>query len=284
MKPFSIAVFAFTLWLNILTFERFHPAGYLDGLKQSFTLGTNYNFNASILKFGELKTKLEGKVDVYPFAGATIMASGMDYFPRPCLQSYEAYSPYLSELDAAHLRGQYAPDYVYFDIEAGPDYPSLDDGLSWPELLTRYEPVGGDFYLILRKSFIPRNFEKVLYSEGDIGFNQTIPLNAGLVWAEIDVEKSAYGQLVGQIYKDPIINIAISVGSKQPMLRLVPGSAKAGFLISPFVPDAKTFYRLYNYQDWIRENQVLAFALTVSGDSACYKPKVHVKLYQLQLK
>jgi len=208
----------------------------------------------------------------------------MDYRPRPCLQSYEAYTPDLAELDAAHLRGKHSPDYIYFSVNAGPNYPSGDDGLSWPELLTRYEPYGIDYYLILKRSAVARTYVKTLICQTNIGFNQLLQVPSGLIWAEMDIQKSMYGKVVSQFYKPPIVNIVFSVNG-QPLqeLRLVAGMAKAGFLISPFIPNTYSFYLLYCGQQ-LTNQQVRAFAITVTGDSACYKKTIPIKLYTIQLK
>ena len=56
------------------------------------------------------------------------------------IQSYAAFTPELADLNAAYLRSSHAPDNVFFECAPIDDhYPSLDDGLSWPVLLTRYD-------------------------------------------------------------------------------------------------------------------------------------------------
>ena len=78
--------------------------------------------------------KVHGSVDIYPWGQSFLLARDMDYRPRPVIQSYLAYTQKLEELNAAHLRGKNAPDWIFFSFGTIDDrYTSLDDApLSGP--------------------------------------------------------------------------------------------------------------------------------------------------------
>src|ERR1035441_1393707 len=81
--------------------------------------------------------KIKGEVDTYPGNAGMLLAHGLDYHPRPVMLSHSVDTPELAELNAAFLRSACAPANVVFQIAPIDDhFPSLDDGRSWPELLT----------------------------------------------------------------------------------------------------------------------------------------------------
>ena len=83
-----------------------------------------------------------GTVDVYPHRQDALFAYGLNYAPRPATQSLIATAPSLARLDAAFLLSPAAPQSILFDIQAvDNNYPSILDGLSWPNLLTQYDIV-----------------------------------------------------------------------------------------------------------------------------------------------
>jgi hypothetical protein len=86
-----------------------------------------------------------GTADMYGSALSRLLVSGLAWSPRPVLESYSAYTPALARLDADHLTGAAAPDNVFFRPDPI-DYrlPALEDGLSWPALLSLYMPAGYD--------------------------------------------------------------------------------------------------------------------------------------------
>jgi len=80
-----------------------------------------------------------GTSDIYSYNQTDLLASGNLYNPRPIFQGYSAYTPKLCLANRAHLLSPSAPDNVFFRVETiDQRLPSLDDGASWPVLLSRY--------------------------------------------------------------------------------------------------------------------------------------------------
>ena len=194
--------------------------------------------------------EFSGTVDGYPAEAHAILAHHRAYDPRPVIESYAAYTPELAELNAAHLRGDHAPDTILFDVRPFDGrFPSLTDGLSWPELLTRYDvkDTAGRL-LFLQKATSPRAFTLAPIAQTEIALAEIVaipPLSEGPIWARIDVHATWFGALWSALYKpSPLLfNVQTSSGEVFETY-LVPALARAGFLLSPVIADRTAFARL----------------------------------------
>ncbi|MBI1853773.1 MAG: hypothetical protein HYR85_25840 [Planctomycetes bacterium] len=191
---------------------------------------------------------LDGTVDVYPTDLNLVLVNGLRYQPRPIPQSYSAYTPYLARLNADHLEGSGAPDYVLFTPE-GIDgrLPSEEDGLSWPSLLTRYEDVGAvKPYRILKRRQTPLEVRWQQIDVQTIGRKSAVQLPPhearALLWATFDVRLKFAGRLGAVFYKIPPLYVELTTSTGATgRFRLIPGVARTGFLISPLVLTADDF-------------------------------------------
>lgn len=236
--------------------------------------------------------ELNGGVDVYPWDQAVIFAHGLRYAPRPVFQSYSAYAPALAEMNAAHLRSRRAADNLLFTLRTlDGRFPSLDDGCSWPELLTRYNVQGAtkDFVL-LKKSATPRAYHLVPLTDSLIRFAEPVALPAasnGPVWAELEINKTPLGTLIAALYKPPTLVLAVSLRDGQRLyFRLIPGMTRSGFLLSPLINDNASFVELATHDGRsLTESEVTSvtvFALTQSGSTACYQSPMRLRCYRLE--
>ena len=116
--------------------------------------------DAGIRLFNPLP-KVSGTVDLYPNELANIFANDLPYNPRPIPQSFSAYTAKLAQINAAHLRTKDAADSILFDINPiDKRLSSMEDGLSWPEILTRYDIKNFEKrYLLLEKRAEPRSYQ-----------------------------------------------------------------------------------------------------------------------------
>jgi hypothetical protein len=81
-------------------------------------------------------------VDVYPWNIHLLLENKLNYLPRPVIQSYIAYTPYLEDLNFNHYNSDKAPKFVLYDYE-GSDYryPLFDETKMNLVLLKRYKIV-----------------------------------------------------------------------------------------------------------------------------------------------
>ncbi len=230
---------------------------------------------------------IRGSVDVYGDRQSIVIAHALDYHPRPVWQSYIAYDRALAEMNAAHLRGSDAPDSVLFGMSITDErFPSLDDGLSWPDLLTRYRPVAAMPEMLLLERAANRGAARLVprhVLRARLGDRIALPSDCGdLVWANIEVETTAAGKLLAMIYKVPEITLTVeTAGGERLGGRLVRRSAAAGFLLSPVIVGPLDFGAVAAGQtSTLARRRVTALVVAGTGP---YRPEVTIVLRELQI-
>ena len=235
---------------------------------------------------------LTGDVDVYPWNQAALFAHGLRYHPRPVIQSYSAYTPELAELNAAYLRSDRAASNILFEIRLVNDrYPSLDDGRSWPELLTRYDirDTNGTFVL-LKRSAVPREYHLTPFQDLAVHFGEPVMLpdtTNGPIWAEMEINKTILGSAVSTFYKPPVLTLAVSLrDGRQLCYHLIPGMVRNGFLLSPLIQNTPSFISLAAADGWgdlagLEVTSVTVSADTQSHSTHCYQSPLRLRLYHL---
>ena len=85
---------------------------------------------------------LDGSGDVIPSVQSELIASGLEYRPRPTIQEYTTYSASLIDRNRRFFSGPRAPKYLLFapgSIDGR--HPASAEGPLWPLFLSLYEPV-----------------------------------------------------------------------------------------------------------------------------------------------
>jgi hypothetical protein len=215
--------------------------------------GLEADFAASVPVVPALPWRPPGTADIYSSGQLRLFATGLTWAPRPVLQSYAAYTPRLARLNLDHLIGAAAPENIFFRPEPI-DFrlPSLEDGLSWPALLSLYDPASYDAALDLawlRRADHPAKLAEpgppLLVSEPRLGETVTLPATPMALWARIDVRPTIAGRLAGLLLRTPFLDIRLDFADgRSEEFRFIPGMASPGFLISPFVTTALDFLRL----------------------------------------
>jgi len=232
-----------------------------------------------------------GTTDLYPADLSALIASGSNWSPRPVFQSYTAYTPALLSLNREHLIKS-PPSRIYFNVAPiDGRYPSLEDDLSWPLLLSDYEPVAFDGdYAVLQRRDLPKPIginEPILAGTRMLGTQVEIPDHTGPIWAEIDVKPTLLGRLVSAAYKNPLLMIILKYddGSTRTY-RFIAGLGKAGFLLSPTVQSGRDFVALQS----TRFNAIFADKFPVgfeisghSGTRFLWSKSFSIKLYTMSL-
>lgn len=199
---------------------------------------------------------LDGTTDIYSYNQVVLIANNLLWSPRPTLQSYMAYSPRLALQNAQHLQGAHAPQNIIFKLQTIDNrYPALDDGLSWPAIIENYMPIGAikSGLLLRRKSaekFLPADFSLNAWDVShsySLGTEVDLPYREGKwLWVALDVKPSLAGKAFSFLYKLPELEMTIQRrdGVAQTF-RLIASSARAGFLLSPYIGDTPSFQRLF---------------------------------------
>jgi hypothetical protein len=237
--------------------------------------------------------KIHGTVDVYPHRQDVVFAYGLDYHPRPVVSSLVATAPVLAEVNARHLRGPAAPQTVLFDMEeVDVNFPTMLDGASLPELLTRYDVIDtSGAMLVLGRAASPRAYHFDPLPSRPGRFDEPIPVpdsGAAPVWAHVRFRPRVAGRLLSALYKPPTLVIAVHTRDGiDNQYRLLPTLAdQQGFLLSPLIKDRAAYSRLAS-RSWssdLSSARVDAMTITVEDGSqdASFDPDFTVEFQRLE--
>lgn len=226
---------------------------------------------------------LAGTTDIYSYDQWSLLASGNAWNPRPIFQSYSAYTPGLAAMNRDHLLNQTRPDNILFSLQTiDARFPSLDDGASWPTIITNYAPIGrASSHLILRRKFehTASSTSMTALSHATYGFEAEIavPEFEGAVYVTFDIRPTNFGRLENTLFKSPQIElIAKLFGGDERHYRIVPEMARSGFVISPLVETTEDFLMLYGYSSFLDQKRVKSFSLRSSGGGISWNHQVGV--------
>lgn len=233
---------------------------------------------------------LAGTTDIYSYDQWALLASGNAWSPRPILQSYSAYTSSLANLNREHLLSHTRPDNILFSLQTiDARFPSLDDGASWPTIISNYAPIGNaSSRLILRRKFeetaTPASMTAL--SQAIYGFEAEIPVPEfeGAVYLTLDIRPTNLGRVQNALFKNPPIElIAKLVGGEERHYRIVPEMARSGFVISPLIETTEDFLMLYGYSSFLDQQRVKSFSLRSSGVKISWNQQVGVTFQGLEL-
>ena len=234
---------------------------------------------------------ISGTVDLYPNEMSTIFAYDLEYQPRPTVQSFSAYTPHLARLNRDHLTQSDAADNILFDLNPiDRRLPSFEDGLSWPEILTRYDITDiENRYLLLQRNAQPRQYQiKPTQSKVKVSMNEWFDVGDAQqpVWGEIDIHPNLIGKLTTAILRLPPLNMEIETADGLVTgYRTIGDIMSEGFLLSPVLSSRWDFadFASSDWQDRLALKQVKRFRIVADGFNAMrYPAKYQVSLNQLE--
>lgn len=239
--------------------------------------------------------QLKGSVDVIPSQQSRVMASGLDYSPRPSFQEYSTYTPALIAANRAFLEGPGAPAWVLFGPESGFGdmtldlrYPNLTEGGLWLDLLRLYRPerhIGDLVALRRRDAPVPLVLGEPRSSE--VGFGDIVPVapvperdGISAVFATLDVRPTPLGRLVAFVYKPPPLTIAVHFDDgHERHYRFLSGMGAPGFVLSPLVDNASEFEELADGLPSPPDRIVTGFSIEAPPRlSALLSPRIAVSM------
>ncbi|MCZ7647578.1 MAG: hypothetical protein M5U26_20360 [Planctomycetota bacterium] len=240
--------------------------------------------------------EIQGDVDLYPLMQGLLVAHGMERRTRPINQSFQAYTPGLAERNAAFLRGPDAPSTVLFDLDpVDGRLPALDDALSLPEILTRYDLRGrAEQYARFERLPEPRWFEHVPLAEREARFGEWIPVpwsDEAPIWARLEFEPTLGGRVLDALWRRARLNLELTYGAAEgpsrAAFRIVPGCARAGFLLSPlldanFAVGLLTAPAAPGILQGRRVRQIMIRPVGVLADTPGFQPAFKVSFHELR--
>jgi hypothetical protein len=156
-------------------------------------------------------------VDVIDFQQWTAVLNNFNYHPRPIIQGYSAYTPYLQSLNLAFYESAQRPEFVILNIETI-DYrfPTLDDAPLLPFLLQNYKIVGQEkgFLIMQQNGTDHRSLQLKLIHEQTVAFEQRLdlsPFNDKIFVMKVDIRPTLWGKLITTLYHAPILTMDLLV-------------------------------------------------------------------------
>ena len=232
---------------------------------------------------------LNGSTDIYSFNQSSLIASGNTWSPRPVFQSYAVFSPVLAEINRQHLLGIKSPENIIFSVEPiDGRVPSIEDGPSWPVLLSDYKPsrLEKNFLFLQKRRDIHHSEEPIILKSGIHTFGERImlPDSGQPIFVRITVDPTLAGRLVGFLFKPSQLQITCELknGSKK-QFRLIAGMAKAGFIISPLIESTNEFTMLFGQNGYLDRKQVKSIAVEPrDGPGMLWKERFSVTFIQIK--
>lgn len=194
----------------------------------------------------------QASVDVLGYEQAVALFNHLNYHPRPVFQSYSAYRPYLTRLNAKFYASDRAPDYALVKLHTiDARLVTFDDAEVLHLLSHRYDYVTSEKGFQLwqrkpgpfdRKSIAPTPLKSITLPVGE-AWNVEAFSDRPL-WVAVDVQPSFLGRLLGFFYKLPIIKLRIQdTKGGVSRYRMPLPQGRTGFIINPIVEDMLGFMR-----------------------------------------
>jgi hypothetical protein len=253
-----------------------------DGLRQG------YQKYVGEIRDSHPAPKLTGTIDTYPGNAAALLAHGLAYRPRPVFQSYAVFTPQLAAINASSLRGENAPDKILFQITPiDGHFPTIEDGLCWPELITRYEVSDVEIpFIIFERSRTARPWKLLPSQNITARFGEQISIDSAAdapLWAEIEINATLAGAISGMLYKPSLIWMSIATRDGAVCrYRLVPGMVRSGFLLSPVIEDCMALATLMGSGEQKALSDKEVSLLSISADDHAGRWPCHESIFRLR--
>jgi hypothetical protein len=210
---------------------------------------------------------LQGTTDIYSYNQSHLISSKNSWHPRPIFQSYSAYTSTLATINKQHLIGDRAPDNIIFRTEPiDGRLPSIEDGASWPVLLSNYRVTRLEHdFLYLRKDITthkPQKPLKLASQKHNLGNIIDIPDSNQPLLAQILIKKTIWGHIASVLFKPSQLQITLELknGSIR-QYRFIASMTKAGFILSPLIENTAEFGLLYGERELLASKLVKSISI-----------------------
>ncbi|PIJ81519.1 hypothetical protein BLD46_12720 [Erwinia sp. OLMTSP26] len=263
-----------------------------DGLKQRTlepqALTKYFEERVNLIKKRGPIPKLNGTVDIYSYDQAYLFASGNTWNPRPIFQSYSAYTPQLAELNKKHLLAVNRPDNIILNVQPIDErLPSLEDGASWPVLLSNYQPTsfaGSYLYLKHRDTPPPTSKPSEKIGGGFYSFGDTInlPDSHAPIFAKLTINKSFAGSILNMLFKTSQLQMKLTMqNGVTRSYRIIPGMTESGFIISPLIENTAEFWLLSVSANHLKDKRVKSIEISATNLPFLWKKSFNIEFYAL---
>jgi hypothetical protein len=192
----------------------------------------------------------QAKSDYYPFELSYFYANGLNYSPRPTLQSGCLYiPPRIDHLNATHMLSKNAPEYMIWERTGRNGLQGIDgryllnsDGDYLNTFLGRYTQVIKDGKRSLwKRTDRSRLSEGRLFLEEETAYDQWVdvaPVNHNILKIKLEVSQTILGKIKNALYKEGEFFIHYRLANGQEIRhKFSRDNAMTGLWIQPYIRD-----------------------------------------------
>ena len=244
---------------------------------------------AVIPAYGELR--IPGTVDMIGNAQGALLLQNVEFRTRPVFQDYAAYTPWLMEMNRAHLQGPRAARTILLSTETIDNrYPMMDRGLAVLDLLAHYRPLritAG--YLVLRRRDAPLDVTVATTQDGDAALGEWVDVAASdsPVILNADIRPNALGLLAKLFFRVPHVELAVRLADgTEHTHRIVPAYAREGMLLSPYIDGVVGYAAMAaGLAEATAGSRVVAFRIGAAGErgKAYFSDVLRVRLSTVRM-
>ena len=253
-------------------------------------------------KLPEEVTRVIGShsVDVIPWNINYLYFNRLNYNPRPLIQSYSAYTPYLINLNKQKYEGETAPEFVLFSNHSiDKRYSFFDDQEVKLSLIRHYSCLGiynaqGNDFLLFK-----RNDENAVV-KFSAPSKETLKLNDAYFlkdtnksyFIKIDIDYSYFGKLVRTAYKPFLLAIYFTLedGTERRYKAVVP-ILKNGVLINPLIENETDFLNLIQGNPVPDGKKIKSFRIDLDSPGenirslarTTFKPEINLSISEISI-
>nr|MDQ3072622.1 hypothetical protein [Bacteroidota bacterium] len=215
--------------------------------------------NIAVDKLSDSALMLIGKktVDFYPWNFVFAPANDLNWQPRPVLQSYASYTPWIDAQNAKHFAGGKAPDFLVWELVGdrwGGNFGGIDNRYilnDEPQMLMnffdRYALSYKDNDVLIYKKTDGNHLGKIqIIKEEAAAWREWIEVpkvSDGILRAKLRTDGNLLRTLKTQVYKDEAFYIEYKLDNGEvKKYRIVPLTAELGIWIHPLILDPQSSY------------------------------------------
>ena len=248
--------------------------GLKNRINDRKSLNENFGLMMHFLKEQISFPVLLGTTDIYSYSQAYLIASNLNWSPRPIFQSYSVFTAKHAEKNREHLLSAHRPDNIIFKIEPiDGRMPSIEDGASWPVLLSDYQPTHlvKDFIFLHKRNSEHSLFKPMRLLKDEVhvlGETVKVPDTDQPIFAELEIKPTLYGQLAIIFFKPSplLITVELENGIKK-QYRLNANMAKSGFLLSPLIESTNEFALLYQKKQLLEPKKIKFLSISTTPNN-----------------
>lgn len=230
----------------------------------------------------------KASVDVLGYEQGVAIFNRLNYRPRPVIQSYSTFMPYLARRNGDFFASDSAPEYALLKIQTiDGRLPVMDDPFVHATLAYRYE------YLRTEKGFqlwkrSAQSYDAQAFAPKPLR-DITLPINTthnvedisdAPMWVQIDVQPSLLGKIRSFLYKPTQVMISLqdTAGNVREYLMPLP-QGRTGFIVNPIIEDVVDYMHFANDR-MIKRLRTITLKVA-PGEERYYAPSASVSFCRI---